>query len=306
MATQAQIHFGLKELIAPAVEPVTTAEAKSYMRVDTTDDDTLIGGLITAVRQHVESVTRRVFTAAVWQFTLDEFPSSREAIVLPKSPLFYIKQISYVDTSGVTQTWGDALMEILVTPALIESTDVFDILIGGITVASFAATDTTVSGVCLGLQSAWNDSARQDLTADFTATNQGTTLQLLGNAAGLGVAVTTSTTDNGGADTQTLTATVINDESTLYTVDDVSTPARIRPVSSASYPDTQKDIVNAVTIDMMCGYGGASSVPELVKTLIKVGVAGFYEHREPFTEARLQENEAFTAMLWSLRLPRAM
>jgi len=41
--------------VEPAEEPVTTAEAKDHMRVDTSDDDTLIDGLITASRLYAEN-----------------------------------------------------------------------------------------------------------------------------------------------------------------------------------------------------------------------------------------------------------
>ena len=45
----------LTTLTEPVNEPVTLVEAKAYLRVDTTDEDTLIATLITAARQWVES-----------------------------------------------------------------------------------------------------------------------------------------------------------------------------------------------------------------------------------------------------------
>ncbi len=305
MATQAQIHFGHKELTAPAVEPVTTAEAVLFMGVNTSDSDVLISSLVTAVRQHVESVTRRIFVAAMWRFTLDEFPSSREPIVLPKSPLIFVKQVAYIDSNTVaSDAWGDRAAQWTVTPDNVEVGDTFNILVGGVVIATFDATDTTVADVTAGLTTAWNASTH-DFAGGITATDS-TTHVTLDSAVGQGFKVTTSTTDVGGTDDQTLTAAEVQDESTRYTVDDVSTPARIAPTINEGYPGADRGIINAVIIDMLCGYGGASSVPEQAKTLIKVGVAGFYEHREPFTEARLKENRAFTDMLWSMRLPRVM
>jgi uncharacterized phage protein (predicted DNA packaging) len=42
--------------------PVTLEEAKAHLRVDTTDDDALIGRLLIAASQFVENETNRVIT----------------------------------------------------------------------------------------------------------------------------------------------------------------------------------------------------------------------------------------------------
>ena len=42
-------------LIAPAIEPVSIEEAKTFLRVETGDDDALIAALIASARIHVES-----------------------------------------------------------------------------------------------------------------------------------------------------------------------------------------------------------------------------------------------------------
>ena len=48
--------------VAPTAEPVTLTEAKAWLRVSTTDDDTLINALITAARQFGEKYCNRIFT----------------------------------------------------------------------------------------------------------------------------------------------------------------------------------------------------------------------------------------------------
>lgn len=96
--------MGLTLVTAPASEPLTTAEAKSHLRVDISDDDTLIDAYVKAARQYVEEELGRALITQTWDYTLDEFPSDGSAIQLPKPPLVSVTSVSYVDTSGVTQT----------------------------------------------------------------------------------------------------------------------------------------------------------------------------------------------------------
>jgi hypothetical protein len=59
----------------PAIEPVTIDEVKQFMRVDTSDDDDLIGQLITSARQLCEEHTRRKFITTGVTMALDGFPN---------------------------------------------------------------------------------------------------------------------------------------------------------------------------------------------------------------------------------------
>jgi uncharacterized phiE125 gp8 family phage protein len=89
----------------PAKEPLTVAEAKVHLRVDenVADEDDLIASLIVAARQHVETYTHRALCTQTWDDKRDGFPC---AIWLPKPPVSAVTSISYVDTSGATQTWA--------------------------------------------------------------------------------------------------------------------------------------------------------------------------------------------------------
>lgn len=88
-------------------EPVTLAEAKTHLRVDTTADDSLIEGLIAAARQWVEHYTRRALITQTWAASLHRFPHQEcEPILLPHSPLQSVDSIEYLDLSGASTTWA--------------------------------------------------------------------------------------------------------------------------------------------------------------------------------------------------------
>jgi uncharacterized phiE125 gp8 family phage protein len=96
--------MGLKLVTPPAVEPVTLAEAKTHLRLDTAVDDSYVSALITAARERVELFLRRALITQVFEFTVDDFPAYDRAIDLPRPPLRSVEWIKYVDTSGVLQT----------------------------------------------------------------------------------------------------------------------------------------------------------------------------------------------------------
>ena len=69
---------------APAVEPVSLAEAKAHLRVDISDDDSYISALITAARQYVEEYLDRALIAQQLTMRMDSFPYEFE---LPRPPM---------------------------------------------------------------------------------------------------------------------------------------------------------------------------------------------------------------------------
>ena len=94
---------GLKITTQPATEPVTVAEAKAHLRVDISEDDTIIGTMITTARKYCEQVSRRQFITATYTWKMDDFPVVDE-IEVPVSPLIAVSSISYEDTDSATQT----------------------------------------------------------------------------------------------------------------------------------------------------------------------------------------------------------
>ena len=91
---------------APKDEPVLLSEMKNYLRVDHTDEDDTIRGIISAARQYAEDFTKRKFLTTVFTGTMDSFPDPGEVIEFPMPPLASVASIKYIDLSGVQQTWS--------------------------------------------------------------------------------------------------------------------------------------------------------------------------------------------------------
>ena len=90
---------------------MTLAEAKAHCRVDTSDDDTYIGTLITAARQWVEEYLDRSLVNTQWTMRLDAFPYEIE---LPRPP---IASSGTVTAVTLTYTLGDDSTATLSTSA---------------------------------------------------------------------------------------------------------------------------------------------------------------------------------------------
>lgn len=93
----------IKLVTGPASEPVSLDEAKAQLRVDGSDDDTFISGLIAAAREHVEQTARRALITQTWHLSLDGWPSCDE-IELPKPPLQSVTSLIYKDSVGAQTT----------------------------------------------------------------------------------------------------------------------------------------------------------------------------------------------------------
>lgn len=107
----------LRVVTAPASEPVTLAEAKVHLRIDTSDEDTLVNGYIAAARQMCELESRRAFVTQTWELSLEAWPEA-DRLVLPRPPLQSVSSITYVDSNGATQTFssGDYLVDVASEP----------------------------------------------------------------------------------------------------------------------------------------------------------------------------------------------
>jgi hypothetical protein len=125
------VNYGLQLVSGPTSEPLTLEDAKQHLRVDFTEDDSLILSLISAAREVVEGKLRRSVFSQQWQMTLDQFPyttqilthspSQRDsylfpslyftyyAIELPVSKVTSVDSISFLDNDGQQLTLDPSL-----------------------------------------------------------------------------------------------------------------------------------------------------------------------------------------------------
>jgi uncharacterized phiE125 gp8 family phage protein len=92
----------VRVLEAPAGEPITVAEAKTFCRVDTDDQDAVLELLIQAARERAEDITGRATVQRELELRLDEFPNN-EVIERPYPPLISVDYIEYLDAAGDAQ-----------------------------------------------------------------------------------------------------------------------------------------------------------------------------------------------------------
>jgi uncharacterized phiE125 gp8 family phage protein len=93
-----------KLITGPATEPLTLAEAKLYLRVDSTSEDDLITALIKAARLQVENKTYRMLITQTWDLILDKTDLNESLIQIYKQPVTAISSIKYYDSNNTEQT----------------------------------------------------------------------------------------------------------------------------------------------------------------------------------------------------------
>jgi uncharacterized phiE125 gp8 family phage protein len=86
-------------LTAPAVEPLSLAEAKAFLRVEHDDDDALIAALATGSRIHVETQTRRALITQQWRLSFDGWPEHGRITIRP-GPLQEVTAAHVTDCDG--------------------------------------------------------------------------------------------------------------------------------------------------------------------------------------------------------------
>ena len=95
--------MALLRTVDATTEPLTTAEAKTHLRVTISADDAYIDALVKACRQTAEKELRRSLITQTWERTLDAFPTTANAeIRLDMPPVIAITSVKYLESVAGT------------------------------------------------------------------------------------------------------------------------------------------------------------------------------------------------------------
>lgn len=88
----------LKLVTAPASLPLTLAQVKEHLRVQDSDEDTMLALYIEAATVHAESFMGRALIDQTWDYTIDRLPCNGGTIELPRQPLLGVTQFDTGDS----------------------------------------------------------------------------------------------------------------------------------------------------------------------------------------------------------------
>lgn len=237
----------------PSVEPVSRTEMKLHLRVDTTDDDTLIDALTAAAREWCEVYEGRSYMAQ----TITAYMDALGDVSLPRPPLVSVDSVKYYDTSGVQQTLGTSVysVDVFREPGMVylaynQSWPTTRLIPNAVEIIYKAGymTKFTASG--------------DTLTVSEAIFEDGDTVELYNDIDDL----------PGGLS-----------EKTRYWVRDVSGLTLKLSATDGGAAITTTDAGTGVSLI------GERVVPERVRAAIKLLVGHLYEHREQASEIKLEQ-----------------
>jgi uncharacterized phiE125 gp8 family phage protein len=102
MAQRIATYDALELVAPPSVLPISVADAKAHMRVDLSEDDVLIGGLVAAAVEATDGqgFLGKAMVTQVWRQWLGNSPSD---VRLAIGPVQGITAVKYYDTAGALQ-----------------------------------------------------------------------------------------------------------------------------------------------------------------------------------------------------------
>ena len=86
-----------------------------------------------------------------------------------------------------------------------------------------------------------------------------------------------------------------------YDVDTTEEPGRVKPAYTKSWPSI-RDVINAVTLTYLAGYGTADQVREEFKQAILLMVGDMYLYRTNQVNEKLHDTQAALKLLWPKRI----
>ena len=103
---------------APTVEPITVAELKTFARIDTDSEDTLLTDFIQAAREGAENYLARSLLEQTLIFSFDFWFA--DSITLPRPPLMSVTEVRTLLESGSTTSYASSNYYVLNTGAKTE------------------------------------------------------------------------------------------------------------------------------------------------------------------------------------------
>ena len=288
----------------PTNEPVSLTNMKKWLRVEISDDDTLINTLIVAAREACEVFTGRSFCTKGYIQNLDSFPYFVDTIMSQMAyPPAYYSLPRYSTTlwnySQMIKLWRPPLVAVqritYLSSADKQYHDLLPVVGTGLWYPKkvYSVNDKVTDGndnqqTCT--VAGTSDSAPPDIIG-------GTGTLLWKTTVGaLTVEATGVTWQCNGAATK--------GEFGEFIVDEKTEPARIFPGPPGKTWPPVLYVPNAVQIHFTSGYSAdASKVPSSAITAIMMLVANWYENREAATPGSFNEiPNHIQRLLWSLRV----
>lgn len=94
--------MAVRVITPPTEYPLTLAEVKAHLRVDHTDEDTMITAYLAAATAHAEKFMGRALITQTLELVLDSFYDAQ--IMIPMPPLQSVVSVRYDDAAGDEQT----------------------------------------------------------------------------------------------------------------------------------------------------------------------------------------------------------
>ena len=285
----------------PAVEPVSLAEAKLYLRLedDFTNDDDLVSSLITAGREAVEAFTARSLIVKGYRQSLDSFPyytdTANSQLAFPPS---YYSLPRYS-----TSMWNYSQMVKLYAPPLVSVDRI-----------TYLSSNDEQWHDMIQAPPLWYPGTTYSATPASSVTDGNGNIQVCispGTAGHLpptwSITVGNTTTEGGGGpvwiNTGKVTALEGLNEFGSYIVDTDSEPGRMFPGPPGGMWPSVMYVPNAVQFHFTAGYPDPAHVPSVCKTAIKLLVGQWYENREAAMSGSSTElTSGIQRLLWTKRV----
>jgi len=94
--------YDLNRTVPPASAVLTPADMRAHLRIDHTDQDTMLAGLIEVATRSCESEAGIQCINATYEIRLPYW--WKQVLQIPRAPLVSVSSVQYVDDAGSTQT----------------------------------------------------------------------------------------------------------------------------------------------------------------------------------------------------------